>query len=323
MDSQFKSILRTAILITGIASASAASGLTLPAVSNCGYGGSYANLLCYSPTPGVNIYIASQHDNFISYSANAMKQLGTTFGYTGLSEWGSLPVFGSGQIVKLFSFNNSNNGTFPNATSGTNDNNSAPNADLTPTHDGLYQGNWPVPGPVTVGNLLSYITGTSPVFTFDLNEPGSGLSLNGRLQIMRGSTVIDTFAFDNTFNSAYDPNSFVTAPSDITVTWYDASNPACDAITHICTMQESNNVGSGKPDFFAYAPTLDLNNYLATDTVSFYLSMNGISAGGEELAFTNIVTTPNVVPEPGVLALMGLGFLSLGFARHRKSVNLS
>jgi hypothetical protein len=314
-------MLKVSILAAGLVSASSAFALTLPAVSSCGYAAPNDNLLCYSPSPGVNVFIASAHDDFISYSANAMEQLANTYHYTGLSEWGSLPAFGSGQIVKLFSFNNSNNGTFPDATSGTNDNHSAPNADLTPTHDDLYKGEWPVGSTVTVGNMLSYITpGTAPVFTFDLNEGPPGLDLNGMLQIKRGSTVLDTFAFDNITNSAYDPLSFVFAQHDITVQWLDTSNPACPG--GLCTMNVNNNVGSGKPDFFAYAPDLNLNDYLPTDTLYFLLAMKNIEGGGEELAFTNIVATPTppTVPEPGMLALMGLGLMGLVFARRHQGV---
>jgi hypothetical protein len=44
-------------------------------------------------------------------------------------------------------------------------------------------------------------------------------------------------------------------------------------------MQVDNNVGSGKPDFFAYAPTLDLRQYDENDTLHFRLYMEGVKQG--------------------------------------------
>ncbi|MCG2578029.1 PEP-CTERM sorting domain-containing protein [Dechloromonas sp. XY25] len=321
--------VRSVLGVVAAVSASSAFALTLPGVTSCGYAPPFENLMCYtSPETGGRLYVGSVHDDFISYSANnlamyaGIKDANNNPVYTSLSEWGSLPSFGSGQIVKIFSFNNSNNGTFPDPTIGTNDNKSAPDADLTPKNDGQYAGQWPVGASVTIAQLKAFLGAgvTSPVFTFDLNELAPGLDLNGFMQVRRNGVALNgaTFAFDNIANHSYDPNSLVHALRTQPVSWFDPV--VCAAFPgNICTVDVDNDVGSGKPDFFTYAMNFNLYDYQDTDTLYFYMAMADIDSGGEELALTNAVTPTNQVPEPASLVLLGAAILGLGIASRGKN----
>jgi hypothetical protein len=93
-----------------------------------------------------------------------------------------------------------------------------------------------------------------------------------------------------------------------------------------------HNRGSGKPDFLAYAPDMDLNLFAPTDLLVFTVNvgcvpggataLDGASLGcntngGEEFGIVGALATQRV-PEPGVLSLLGLSLMGIGLARRRK-----
>lgn len=79
---------------------------------------------------------------------------------------------------------------------------------------------------------------------------------------------------------------------------------------------KSTNNGTGQSDvnFLGFS----LVGYQATDTVSFYLHMENVNDGRENLFLVNTAVPPEeIVPEPGTYALIGAALVALQVLRKR------
>ena len=291
-------------------------------LNTCSFNGA---LLCYTAENGDELYVASQHDEFISYNRSAIEYY--------IDEGYNFDEFdngaGSGNILKLFGFNNATNDTFPDQT--------------TDTQNSPFSGVWPGPGDTfSVGDLQGVLgpDQTTPVFAFDFQQPQPDyvMWMSGYFTVMRDGAVYAQFSFDNVFDglaNTPDPEniptgttSLVPVPTDLLLQYITAA----DGVLH--TVPIDTSAGSGAADFYGYTPLFDINDYLSTDLLTFNLYTVDINMESgnyeiqdhpptsEELYLDTSVQAPpnNQIPEPATMALLGLGWVGLGFLNRRKSI---
>ncbi len=180
-----------------------------------------------------------------------------------------------------------------------------------------------VRGPVTVGNVLSYLQAFDPlndipVFYLDLNQTGNEavVLFNAQARIINHTTgaVIETWALDaltQSGNGDFDASAFTTAFPEFVATGTSGT-----------LYNAQHNIGSGKPDFIGYAPTMTLSSYDPLDLFVVDFHFRGLNNGGEEIFMTGRIGSDiTLVPEPGTIILLGSGLLGLAFLVRRKRMS--
>jgi len=169
----------------------------------------------------------------------------------------------------------------------------------------------------TVGRVLDYLQefspdSTTPVFLFDNNQTGVSAvqSVNARVRIMDGANIVGSWSLDNITNGLWDPDALVVVVDQIDI-------PGA-ATTSGTSYSASHNVGSGRTEFAAYAPSMDLSLFNRDFLFVIDVNLDELNGGFEELFMTGriAISQPAIVPEPGTLAIWSLGVLGLiGYRR--------
>jgi hypothetical protein len=255
------------------------------------------------------VKITSHYDDFYVYPTTLMQALAGKPGATWEAKDWSVET-GSGTLeVKLLTGGGVDN---KNLTGGYTFEDA-----LKPTKDS-FSGIWgigtpSINGPVYVDDLVKYLkikygdNYTVPTFNFDFNETGDTsdyINLLGKVSIIDpndGNKVIAYWSFDDDGASPdhiFDDTKWVTAYNVVPI----PENP-----NYLI-----DNRGSGKLDYIAYAPGMNLADpeyYGHGYIFKGELFLTDLSQGGKEELFLGATEAPeqNNVPEPATFALFGLG----------------
>jgi hypothetical protein len=189
-----------------------------------------------------------------------------------------------------------------------------------------------VNGPVTVGQILDYLQAfdpsfNTPVFYMDMNQTGNNqpLSFYGRVTLLDPSSldIVEEWSFDAFDQPAGPPGSGLAVPGDFDIapiltigeipSLIGTSGTEYGPINH--------NLGSGKADYIAYAPTMNLSLFPRDWFFVTEFRMAALDGGFEEifLSALAIPQPPAPIPEPSTFVLLAVGLLGLGFVGWRKS----
>lgn len=256
--------------------------------------------------------VSRTYDQFIVYST----QLLTQFGYSGFN--GAAGVGGL-DVVLLTQAGGIDNTP---VTGGYNFEDPAPSTSGGCPSCSSFSGTWgdgsQPNGPVLVDDLLGYLHASFgpayniPVFTFDLVEPGAAATRD--LELLAKFSVYDpaagkdvaAWAFDGVNNSLFDPAAFVLIQGEIQETGLSS------------TVYTADNTGSGKYDYLAFSPTMNLADYAGKGyEFHIFTEMRDLNGGGEESFISGAFAAPSrpAVPEPSSILLVAAalaGFAAFG-----------
>lgn len=191
-----------------------------------------------------------------------------------------------------------------------------------------------VNGPVTVGQVLSYLQEFDPsikvpVFYIDLNQTGASPTLDIAIRVtirdpLNNNAIVHEWAMD-TNPQAGDGVFDLDSPLTTTVPIKDL--PGLSGNLY----DLDPNKGSGKPDFIAVAPTMDLSlfnpthYFVAEAHLGSYPghpdaeNANVLNNGFEEIFLTGGIAI-TIIPEPSTLiiwSLLGALAVAVGWCRRR------
>lgn len=211
----------------------------------------------------------------------------------------------------------------------------------------------------TVGELLAALQSMNPDWTIpliyaDYNQTGGGDSLfmSAQVRIIDPATgaTVAFWDLDSLTNSTWDQTAPTYNFGEITFTdaatcasiglWDPLTGVGCAGVTTSgLTYTGSHNKGSGKADFMAYAPDMDLSlfdpSFLWVATVNLGCNPEGVTDprtilgseattqgcntnGYEEFGIIGGIGGNRIIPEPSSLALIGFGLAAAGFAGRRR-----
>lgn len=274
-----------------------------------------AGVVIYFPTGPVDGLGPQQYDQGLVFSAALLEQQRAAGLLAGNPTTDFTPATGSG-TAGLLVYSGSNSQT-TNTTFGF--------AKSIPTNNTAVDGTW---GGGTVGGMRKYLNSLTsvanslqPLFVFDHNENVTGPNLRVTANVTVGN---QSFSFDNTAGGVFSATDYVTSCGSVSIGPSPSATASC-AIpfpTTSGTTYSWNANGSGVPDYYGLFAGLDIwsSSYIAGDLFKVEFHLRDLDGGFEELAIGGYsFSAPTVkIPEPGSIALLGLGLAALSLVSRRR-----